>query len=51
MFHIHLLYHGHNEEEHVVEAIVIQCINCHRNTGLNLKNITDEEIITKFVLY
>ena len=31
-----LLYHEHNEEEHVVEAIAIQCINCRRNTGLHL---------------
>ena len=46
MFQIRSLYHEHNDEEYVVEAIDIQCINCHRNTGLYLKVKTVEEIIT-----
>ena len=36
MFQMRLLYHEHNG--YVLEAISIQCSNCHRNTGLNLKD-------------
>ena len=38
MFHMRLLYHKHDEEEHVVEAISTQCKNWHRNTGLHVKD-------------
>ena len=36
MFQMHLFFHEHNEEEHVVNAIAIQCINCHRKNGLHI---------------
>ena len=42
MFHMGLLYHEKNEEEHVVEDIAIQCRNFHKNTGLYLKDKTVE---------
>ena len=42
MFLMRLLYHEHDKEEHVVDTIAIQCINCHRNTGLHLKHKTVE---------
>ena len=48
MFKMRLLDHEHNE--YVVEAIAIQCINCHKNTRLHLKGKTVEEIITQFLL-
>ena len=38
IFQMRLLYLEYNEEEHVVEAISIQCSNGHRNTGLHLKD-------------
>ena len=38
MFQMHLLYHEQNDKEHFMEAIAIQCRNCHRNTGLYLKD-------------
>ena len=33
-----------------MEAIAIKCSNCNKDTGLYLKDITIEEMITKFVL-
>ena len=41
MFQMSLLYHEHNED--FVKAIAIQCSNCHRNTGLHLKDKTVEK--------
>ena len=40
MFQMSVLYHEHNED--AVKAIAIQCSNCHRNTGLHLKDKTFE---------
>ena len=48
MFQMSLLYHEHNED--VVKAIAVQCRNCHRKTGLHLKDKSVEEIITPFLL-
>ena len=36
MFQIRLLYN--EDDEDVVQAIAIQSMNCHRNTGLHLKD-------------
>ena len=36
VFEINLIYHEHNED--VDKASAIQRSNCHRNTGLNLKD-------------
>ena len=43
MFQVCLLYHKHNEEYHDVEDISIQCINCHRKTGLHLNDKSVEK--------
>ena len=45
MFELHVSYH-----EETFNVISIRCINCKRETGLYLKNITFDEIITKIVL-
>ena len=37
IFQMPLFYYKHNEEENVVEAKAIKCINCDRSTGLFLK--------------
>ena len=42
MFQIHLLYHEHDEEEHVVGDISIHCSKFHRNSGLHLNDKTVE---------
>ena len=38
MFQMRLFYYIHNEEENVVEAVAIKCINCDIITGLFLKD-------------
>ena len=38
MFQMRLLYYEHIEEDNVVEAIAIKCINFHINIGLYLKD-------------
>ena len=48
IFQMSLLYHEHNE--YFVEVISIQFFNCHKNTGLSLKDKIVEEIIIQFVL-
>ena len=49
MFQLCIFYDKHNEEENVVEAIYIKCINCNKDTGIHLK-IKIEKRITTFVL-
>ena len=46
-----IFYDKDNEEENVVEAISIKCINRNKDTVLYLKGTKIEEMITKFVLY
>ena len=50
MFQLRLSYDKHNEEDNVVEDIDIKCRNCHRRTGLFLKDKTVEELITILLL-
>ena len=45
MFELRLL-----SDEEKMDVIYIRCINCKRKTGLFLKSITLEEMVTKFVL-
>ena len=40
MFQLSLFYDKHNQEENVVDAIAIRCINCNKYTGLMIKNTT-----------
>ena len=51
MFKLRLFYDKYNEEGKVEDAIAIKCSNCNKAAGLHLKDITIEEMITKFVLY
>ena len=37
MFQLHLFYDKHNEEDNLVDAIAIICINCNKDTGLHIK--------------
>ena len=45
MFELHLSYKEGN-----LDVVSLRCINCKRETGLSLKNITFDKIFTKFVL-
>ena len=50
MFQLRIFHDKHKEEDNLVEAIAIKCSNCNKDTGLYLKDITIEEMITKFLL-
>ena len=45
-----LFFDEHDEEGNIAGAIAIRCINCNKETGLNLKDTPIEEIIAKFML-
>ena len=49
MFQLYIFYDTHNEEYNVLYSIAINCSNYNKETGLNFKNTTIEEMITKFV--
>ena len=38
MFQMRLFYDNYNEEDHFVEAITTKCSDCHKGTGLYLKD-------------
>ena len=44
------LFYKHKEEGNFVDAIDIRCSSCNKDTGVNIKNTTIKEMITKFVL-
>ena len=50
MFQLRLFYDNHDEEGNFADSIYIRCSNCNKYTGLYLKDIPIEEMITKFVL-
>ena len=50
MFQLHIFYYKHNEEGNIVVDVAINCSYCNKETGINFKNTTIEEMITNFVL-